>query len=253
MISELTRMLATSRKPGAGLALPPPLVPVGVRGVREVMPPVAFCLTCIDSRERLTARPVAPVVDSFPVRRVLAGAMLAGVAAMAFWGAVVAGVVDCLTRLQRSLELPESVAVRGHRATLAVLELPVILLAAMACPWPAVIRTALVYVGGISLKPCHAPAERAAQYARPPQLVIVPPAQPLRERGLVTFAARSSHALVAGFKRIPVLHEPLVVSDTQSPDVRRSLAVLTIRHSTIIARSAYEGVVPALCQALTRV
>jgi len=251
---KLTRVLPGGSKPGALLALPAALAPVGVGRVGKVVPPFALGLAGVDSSERLTARSVLPVgSDRFPVCRVLAGAVLAGVAAGAVLVPVVARMIHDLAGFERPAELTESETVGWHRAALAVSKLPVVLLAAVPRPRPAVIRAALIHVGGISLKPRHLPAERAAQDPVSPQLVVMALAKPLRPRGSAALAARSPHAQMAGLKRVPVLPPPLVVSDTQSPDVRRSLTVLTIRHSTIIARSAYEGVVPALCQALTRV
>lgn len=265
MSGQLARMLAAGSQPGARLALTAPLIAVGVLW-RQFMAPLAAGLETVEGG--VVARLLVPlgyqpsagagleaphcsqrvfariIQQRFPVRRVLAGAMLARVATWALRVPVMARVIHDLAGLERAHKRLEAVAVR--RVAFPAGVDPVVLLSASSRPWPAVARSPLVNVGEISLKPRHAPAQRAAPDARFLPLLIVRLAQPLRLcwRRLVAFGADSPLALMAWLKRIPILPEPVVVSNTQSSDVRRLLAVLTVRHSTILQWSAYKGVVP---------
>jgi hypothetical protein len=67
----------------------------------------------------------------------------------------------------------------------------------------------------------------------------VPLAHPFAKRGQGAFAARSYRALMAGLKRIPVLHELAVVGDAESPGVPGSIAMLAIRHSFSLAKTCH--------------
>jgi hypothetical protein len=262
-------VLVATRIPAGGiqgtfLALATALVSVGVLW-RQFVPPLAVRLELVEGdvvsrlvirlngeafpglrREALhgSLRVLGRQGHGFPVRRVLAGAVPARVTATAFRVPVMARVIHYLAGLKRTNEFFEAVAMRRHRVALAVRNLPVVLLAAVGGPRPALIGAALVNEGEVPLKPRHVPAKGTSKHTRLPEFAVMPLAQPLGLSWLFALAACSPDALVAWLKRIPVLHEPLVVSDTQSPDVRRSLAVLAIRHSTILAPPAYEGVVP---------
>ena len=230
---ELPGVLPASCQPGAGLAYPPPLVPVAVLR-RQIMPPFAFDLARVGGRDGLAARHVHNSRHGFPVRRVLAGPVLAGVAARTVRISVMAYVIDRLARLQRADKLGKAVAVSARAACSPGVECAIPIPPSAASPRPAVFGSALVYVRKVAVKSCQARQHRleAERISVLPQLFVMSVAQILCNRRPVTFAARPHHGPVPGLKRIPVDHEPPVVSDTQSPEVRGPVAMQAIGHSS---------------------
>lgn len=103
------------------------------------------------------ARSPAVVVDflcyRFPVRGVLAGAMLARDAGRAVPVASVAKVVNDLAWLKGAHEHGESESVRPYPPTLTVRERPVVAFIARRRPRPAFIRPALINLGLVPPEP----------------------------------------------------------------------------------------------------
>jgi hypothetical protein len=141
--AALAYRLLMRPSPLACLALASPFVPVGVLR-SQLVAPLAVGFACVDGRERLSSRLVDPIGHSFPVRRVLAGPVLAGIAAGAVRVDVVARVIHRLAGLQRPDKLSEPVSVRRPAP-----EHPVVLLASRPSPWPAVIGAAHIYITGV--------------------------------------------------------------------------------------------------------
>lgn len=244
MEAKLARVLAEGSKSGALLALATALVTVGVFG-RQLVTPLAVGFACVPRRESLSAPAVFPVaVNRFPVRWILARAMLAGVTSGAFGITVVARVIHDIARFKGGNKLLKAIAVGTHGTPLPVRVLPVVLLIACAGPRPAVGRPAPVNEREVPLKPCHVPAQRAAPYPGPEQLVVVARTQPLCLRGFIAFAAHAFHAPAAWFKRVSVLPKSLIVVAAQPAGPCGAVAVLAIRHDTILARSACKKAVP---------
>lgn len=134
----------------------------------------------------------------FPVRRILAGAVLTGIATLAFRIAVVARVINRLARLKWSHQLREPVAMRGYRSRL-VIELAVVLRCAASLPRPAVVGSALIYLGEV-----------------------------------LSDARVAAHVRLA-CQRITVLHKFLVVGITESLGTNLAIAVFANSHNTIMA------------------
>jgi hypothetical protein len=191
--AKLPRVLALRRQARTLLALPVPVVSVGVlRG--QFMAPFAVCFTPVGRDERSAARPVFHGAGGFPVGRILACAVRAVVPSMAVRTAVMADVIDGLARLKRTHELGEAVSVCVTRTSSPsvepVIELPVPVLVKGGGPGPAVVGTSPVDVREIPVETRHVEtAQRPAQYAGSPQLGVMSPAEPLRPHPPVTFTA----------------------------------------------------------------
>lgn len=250
--AELARVLATCSQPGARLALTAAPVAVGVLR-RQFMPPLAARparIAGVHGQDALSgdfwspgvSRPgyVVRQVHCFPVRRVLAGPVLAGVASWALAVTVVARVINRLANLKRPLEVFKAVTMRRYRASaMALREVAIVLLVAIGGPRPAVIWSAPINEGEVPLQFRQVPAEGAATHAGPPQPVVMRLAQLLRPRGRAAFATYAVlHPLMAGFEHVPVSHELPVMASAQPSGMHGPIAVLAIRHNTILARAA---------------
>lgn len=196
-LGELARVLAPRRQAGALLALPVPVVPVGVlRG--QFMAPFAMRLTPVGSDERSAARPVLQSADGFPVGRILACAVRAVIPPTAVRAAVVADVIDGLARLKRVHELGETVSVRVARASSPcikpVIELPVPVLSEGGGPGPALVGGPPVDVREVSVETSHVEtAQRTASHTGSAQLDVMGLAEFSGELRPTALAANSRH------------------------------------------------------------
>jgi hypothetical protein len=190
MSSSLTRVLTSRGQPGAPLADPArKLALVAVVRCEQVAPPASVL-----GKLRRDESPAPSSVDlmryRFPVGRVLAGPVLASVAA---WAGVVPGVaqmINFFVRTERPDKLAESEAVGSPaRLSLPRVEAPVPTGDYATSPGPAVIRPLLAHECQVPIKRGDVAPQRATEnaFAKQPQIVTV--AQTFGARRPVTFAA----------------------------------------------------------------
>lgn len=149
----MTRVHPSRSQASTDLALSAAPISVGVVR-RQFMTPLASCLASVLRSERPATRPVRPVTARLPVRRVVAGAMLTRVTARTQRVTVMARVIYCLARIQRTYELAEPVAVCLHARTPADGKRAVVFLIAACRPRPAVVWSSLIHLRQVQLKPC---------------------------------------------------------------------------------------------------